>query len=64
MPKAGFDRLAPSDGAFYIYAEIGHLTNDSQEFCRRMLDEHMPELVPTYERLVGSPGSRFTPPRT
>jgi aspartate/methionine/tyrosine aminotransferase len=39
LPKAGFDRLAPSDGAFYIYAEIGHLTNDSQEFCRRMLDE-------------------------
>jgi len=39
LPKAGFDRLAPSDGAFYIYAEIGHLTNDSREFCRRMLDE-------------------------
>jgi aspartate/methionine/tyrosine aminotransferase len=39
LPKAGFDRLAPADGAFYIYAEIGHLTNDSQEFCRRMLDE-------------------------
>jgi aspartate/methionine/tyrosine aminotransferase len=39
LPKAGFDRLAPSDGAFYIYAEIGHLTNDSQDFCRRMLDE-------------------------
>jgi aspartate/methionine/tyrosine aminotransferase len=39
LPKGGFDRLAPSDGAFYIYAEIGHLTNDSQDFCRRMLDE-------------------------
>lgn len=39
LPKAGFDRLAPSDGAFYIYAEIGHLTNDSEEFCRRMLEE-------------------------
>jgi len=39
LPKAGFDRLAPSDGAFYIYAEIGHLANDSQDFCRRMLDE-------------------------
>ncbi len=39
LPKAGFDRLAPSDGAFYIYAEVGHLTNDSRDFCRRMLDE-------------------------
>ena len=39
LPAAGFDRLAPADGAFYIYADIAHLTNDSEEFCRRMLDE-------------------------
>lgn len=39
LPEAGFDRLAPADGAFYIYANIAHLTNDSEEFCRRMLDE-------------------------
>jgi aspartate/methionine/tyrosine aminotransferase len=37
LPKAGFDRLAPADGAFYLYADVGHLTNDSAEFCRRML---------------------------
>jgi aspartate/methionine/tyrosine aminotransferase len=39
LPLAGFDRLAPADGAFYLYADIGHLTNDSVEFCRRMLAE-------------------------
>jgi aspartate/methionine/tyrosine aminotransferase len=39
LPKAGFDRLAPADGAFYIFADVRRLTNDSQEFCRRMLDE-------------------------
>lgn len=39
LPKAGFDRFAPADGAFYLYADIGHLTNDSTEFCRRMLRE-------------------------
>ncbi len=39
LPKAGFETLAPVEGAFYIYADIGHLTNDSQEFCRRMLAE-------------------------
>jgi aspartate/methionine/tyrosine aminotransferase len=39
LPKAGFDRLAPADGAFYLYADIAHLTNDSSEFCRRMLRE-------------------------
>ncbi len=39
LPKAGFDRLAPADGAFYIYANVSHLTNDSEDFCRRMLAE-------------------------
>ena len=39
LPKAGFETLAPSDGAFYIYADVSHLTNDSQDFCRRMLAE-------------------------
>jgi Aspartate/tyrosine/aromatic aminotransferase len=39
LPKAGFTRLAPSDGAFYLYADVSELTNDSAEFCRRMLAE-------------------------
>jgi aspartate/methionine/tyrosine aminotransferase len=39
LPKAGFNDLAPADGAFYIYADVGHLTNDSEEFCRRILNE-------------------------
>ncbi len=39
LPKAGFDRLSPAEGAFYIYADVTHLTNDSQAFCARMLDE-------------------------
>ena len=39
LPKAGFDRLAPVDGAFYIYADVGELTNDSLSFCRRILNE-------------------------
>jgi aspartate/methionine/tyrosine aminotransferase len=37
LPRAGFDRLAPADGAFYIYADVSRLTNDSDAFCRRML---------------------------
>ncbi len=39
LPRAGFDRLAPVDGAFYIYADVSELTNDSEAFCRRILDE-------------------------
>jgi aspartate/methionine/tyrosine aminotransferase len=39
LPKAGLSRFAPADGAFYLYADVAHLTNDSPEFCRRMLRE-------------------------
>jgi len=39
LPKAGLAKLAPADGAFYIYADVRDFTNDSPEFCRRMLQE-------------------------
>ena len=39
LPEAGFTRFAPADGAFYLYADVAHMTNDSDEFCRRMLAE-------------------------
>jgi aspartate/methionine/tyrosine aminotransferase len=39
LPRAGFDCLAPADGAFYLYADISRLTNDSDAFCRAMLAE-------------------------
>ena len=39
LPKAGLDDLAPADGAFYVYANVAAHTNDSVEFCRRMLAE-------------------------
>jgi aspartate/methionine/tyrosine aminotransferase len=37
LPQLGLDAIAPPDGAFYIYADIGHLTNDSLKFCKDML---------------------------
>lgn len=37
MPQLGLQRIAPPDGAFYIYADIGHLTDDSLAFCKRLL---------------------------
>ena len=38
LPKAGFDSLAPADGAFYLYADISRLSNDSGAFCTKMLN--------------------------
>ncbi|WP_374414623.1 pyridoxal phosphate-dependent aminotransferase [Novosphingobium colocasiae] len=37
LPRLGLARIAPPDGAFYIWADIGHLTNDSLDFCTRLL---------------------------
>jgi aspartate/methionine/tyrosine aminotransferase len=37
LPRLGLTRIAPPDGAFYIYADIGHLTNDSLSFCEQLL---------------------------
>ncbi len=38
LPKAGFDRIAPPDGAFYVYADVSELTDDSLAFCREVLE--------------------------
>ncbi len=38
LPEAGF-ALGPAEGAFYLYADVGRLTNDSEAFCARMLAE-------------------------
>jgi aspartate/methionine/tyrosine aminotransferase len=44
LPALGLDRIAPPDGAFYIYADIGGLidkgaASDSLAFCQRLLRE-------------------------
>jgi aspartate/methionine/tyrosine aminotransferase len=54
LPAAGFNRFAPVDGAFYLYADIGDLTNDSASFCQRMLDE---------TGVAATPGIDFDPAR-
>jgi len=54
LPQAGFDRLAPADGAFYIYADVSERTNDSEAFCQRMLAE---------TGVAATPGIDFDPAR-
>jgi len=39
LPGMGLNAIAPPDGAFYIWADIGHLTDDSMAFCERLLRE-------------------------
>jgi len=39
LPALGLKEIAPPDGAFYIYAGVGHLTNNSLSFCQKLLEE-------------------------
>ncbi|WP_353857716.1 pyridoxal phosphate-dependent aminotransferase [Azospirillum formosense] len=54
LPKAGFDKLAPADGAFYIYADVTEMTDDSEAFCKRILAE---------TGIACTPGVDFDPAR-
>ncbi len=54
LPQAGFERFAAPDGAFYLYADVAHLTNDSEVFCERMLAE---------AGVAATPGTDFDPSR-
>ena len=37
LPRLGITRLAPADGAFYVYADVGHLTDDTMAFAHHLL---------------------------
>ena len=39
LPRAGFSRIAPPDGAFYIYADVSELTDDALGFAGEILRE-------------------------
>ena len=39
LPAAGFDRIAPPDGAFYVYADVSHLSGDSVGFAKEILEQ-------------------------
>ncbi|MEJ1994055.1 MAG: pyridoxal phosphate-dependent aminotransferase [Limibacillus sp.] len=54
LPKAGLTKLAPADGAFYIYADVGDFTNDSKSWCTRLLNE---------TGIAATPGIDFDPAR-
>jgi aspartate/methionine/tyrosine aminotransferase len=38
LPPAGLERFAPVDGAFYLYADVGHLSDDSTALCNELLE--------------------------
>ena len=37
LPKIGFDKILPVDGAFYLYADVSRFCSDSYDFAKRLL---------------------------
>jgi aspartate/methionine/tyrosine aminotransferase len=54
LPRAGFKSLAPADGAFYLYADVSDMTDDSGAFVARILEE---------AGVAATPGIDFDPVR-
>ena len=46
LAEAGFDSFAPPDGAFYIYADVSDLTDDSLAFCAEVLEKAGVSITP------------------
>ena len=46
LPQIGLDKLAPADGAFYVYADVSRWTDDSVSFVFRALAECGVALAP------------------
>jgi len=54
LPGLGFTDISPADGAFYAYAGVSRLTNDSRDFCARLLRD---------AGVAATPGLDFDPAR-
>ena len=54
LPAMGLAAMAPPEGAFYLYVDVGHLTTDSLAFCHQLLDD---------TGIAAAPGIDFDPVR-
>jgi aspartate/methionine/tyrosine aminotransferase len=55
LPDVGWSRVAPADGAFYVYADVSATGLDSTTWCARLLDEAGVALTPgtDFDRVDG-----------
>jgi aspartate/methionine/tyrosine aminotransferase len=62
LPAMGVTRIAPPDGAFYIYADVSHLTQDSMAFAHRMLADTGVAIAPgvDFDPVAGHTHLRFS----
>ena len=56
LHQIGIDRVAPPDGAFYVYADVSDFTADSMQFCEELLADTGLAIAPgiDFDTLRGS----------
>ena len=62
LPKAGFSNIAPPDGAFYVYADVSDVTDDSRAFAAEILDQAGVAVTPglDFDPVRGATTLRFS----
>lgn len=62
LRAAGFTRFAPPDGAFYVYADVSDITDDSRALARDILDKAGVAVTPglDFDPLRGHQTLRFS----
>ena len=62
LAKAGFDKVAPADGAFYVYADVSAHTEDSLAFSAEILREAGVAVTPglDFDPVRGATTLRFS----
>lgn len=62
LPKAGFTKIAPPDGAFYVYADVSDLTDDSRALAADILERAGVAVTPglDFDPLRGHQTLRFS----
>ncbi len=62
LAELGITDLAPADGAFYAYADIAHLTEDSRAWCAEVLEHTGVALAPglDFDTVAGNHTVRFS----
>lgn len=62
LPRCGFTHLCPAEGAFYIYADVSDLTDNSVELAAHILDAADIAVTPgvDFDRVHGARHLRFS----
>lgn len=62
LPKAGFDKIAPPDGGFYVYADVSEITQDSRALAAEILEKAGVAVTPglDFDPLRGHTTMRFS----